>query len=195
MGRHPVTNEQYGRFLDATPDHARPGYWQEGGFNQPRQPVVGVDWHDAMAFCRWMGARLPREAEWEYAARAGTPTRFWSGDGEVDLARVGWYAGNSGSAVHPVAEKPANPWGLHDVHGNVWEWCDDEFEPYTPAAVSTNPALATNNWGAAGHIIRGGCWWYHPGGCRSAWRGRHLPGSPMYNPGFRVVVPLAPSRH
>ena len=129
LGKHPVTNEEYGRFLKAT-GHQEPRYWADRQFNQPKQPVVGVSWEDAQAYCKWAGLSLPTEAQWEYACRAGTTTRYWSGDTEEDLARVGWYWENSGGHTHPVGEKPANPFGLFDTHGNVQEWCEDWFGIY-----------------------------------------------------------------
>ncbi|MBK9648732.1 MAG: formylglycine-generating enzyme family protein, partial [Deltaproteobacteria bacterium] len=93
-----------------------------------------MSWFASVMFAEWVGARLPLEPEWEYACRAGTKTRFWSGDTDEDLARVGWIGQNSDGHPHPVAQKPKNAWGLHDVHGNVWEWCADVYDGNAYAA-------------------------------------------------------------
>jgi formylglycine-generating enzyme required for sulfatase activity len=139
LGKYTVTNEQYARFLAENPGAREPGLWSNRRFNQPNQPVVGVSWDEARAFCAWAGGRLPTEAEWEYACRAGTTTRYWSGDEETDLARAGWYGGNSGDQLHPVGEKPANAFSLHDVarqcvgvvRGLV-RWVPDRSDPSRP---------------------------------------------------------------
>ena len=112
MGRYPVTNEEYGRFLKDNPKIKPPEYWADRQFNQPRQPVVGVSWEDAQRYASWAGLRLPSEAEWEYACRAGTRTRFYTGDTEKDLDQAGWYSENSGGQTHPVGEKDAQRLGL-----------------------------------------------------------------------------------
>jgi formylglycine-generating enzyme required for sulfatase activity len=124
LARTPVTNSQYAEYLAAT-NAPEPEYWHDHDFNDPDQPVVGVSWQEAQEYCRWAGLSLPTEAQWEYACRAGTSTQFWSGDTEEDLTRVGWYAGNSGRRLHRVGEKEPNGFGLHDIHGNIWEWCED----------------------------------------------------------------------
>ena len=95
---------------------------------QDELPVYNVSWYAAVMFAEWAGSRLPMEPEWEYSCRAGTTTRFWSGDDDEDLAQVGWTELNSRGHPHPVASKPANAWGLHDVHGNVWEWCAEAWD-------------------------------------------------------------------
>lgn len=128
----PVTNAQYAALDPSHPWCRWDGISED---ELSHHPVVDVSWFAAMAFCRWLsrtlpelqGARLPVEEEWEYAARAGTQTRYWSGDTESDLACVGWYRRNSGGRTHRVGEKPSNPWNLYDVHGNVWEWTLSEW--------------------------------------------------------------------
>jgi formylglycine-generating enzyme required for sulfatase activity len=201
LGRTPVTNAQYARFI-ATTGHREPEYWANRGYNQPDQPVVGVDWDDAVAFCTWAGGRLPTEAEWEYACRAGTRTRYWSGDDEEDLARVGWYDENSERRLHAVGEKPANPWGLHDMHGNVWEWCADRVGPYgaEPQMDPTGPERGVEvelhdgekRVRGSARVVRGGSSWDDAWFARSAFRdGRH-PADRDNDLGFRVVLPAAP---
>ncbi len=134
LGRYPVTNEEYERFLTDNSDVQEPRYWADGRFNQHWQPVVGVSWEEAQRYAAWAGLRLPSEAEWEYACRAGTCTRYATGDTESDLSRAGWYHENSDGKLHPVGEKVPNAFGLYDMHGNVWEWvADDGHDNYKTA--------------------------------------------------------------
>ncbi|MCA9654916.1 MAG: SUMF1/EgtB/PvdO family nonheme iron enzyme, partial [Myxococcales bacterium] len=156
LGRHPVTNEEYGRFLEANPRAKEPEYWGDRNLNHPRQPVVGVSWEEAMAYCEWAGLTLPTEAQWEYACRAGTTTRYWSGDREEDLARVGWYSGNSRRTLHAVGEKPANPFGLYDMHGNIGEWCLDARVSYAKTRSRLGDGLRQQPVGDARRVVRGG---------------------------------------
>jgi formylglycine-generating enzyme required for sulfatase activity len=192
LARTPVTNASYAMFLAAHPNHRKPESWAKAGFNQPNQPAVGVSWHDAVAFCTWAGLALPSEAQWEYACRAGAPTRYWSGDDEAALARVGWYDANSGDRLHAVAELPANPWGLHDMHGNVWEWCLDG----SPSSgwvsydqpVRPGDGLRCKPDGAERRVMRGGSWYVDAGFARSAYRfGVH----PSYHD---VILGFRPAR-
>ncbi|MCA9542479.1 MAG: formylglycine-generating enzyme family protein, partial [Myxococcales bacterium] len=132
--------------------------------------------------------RLPTEAEWEYAARAGTTTRYWSGDTKADLARVGWYDKNSGGKTHPVAQMAANPWGLFDVHGNVREWCVDWLGNY-PAEPQTDPLGAPRG---EDRVVRGGSFGDSADGARSAGRVRWRPWFRDGHVGFRLARP-APS--
>ncbi len=125
LARTLVTNAQYQEYLTSNPGAAKPAYWGDHRYNQDNQPVVGVSWEEAQTYCAWAGLLLPTEAQWEYACRAGTMTRYHSGNSEEDLARVGWYSGNSGRRLHAVGELEPNAWGLYDMHGNVDEWCRD----------------------------------------------------------------------
>lgn len=181
MLAHEVTFEEFRRLI---PDHRQ---WQE---EDGRLPAVLVDWYEAYAYAAWLGGRLPTEAEWEYAARAGTTTRYWSGDSEEDLARVDWYVGNSEGRLHRVAEKEKpNPWGLHDVHGNAWEWVADWYGEY-PDGPQVDP------WGPPSGVVRvfrGGCFWYAALKARASFRYWWSPEIEDKDLGFRVVLPAAPS--
>ncbi len=169
----PVTNEQYRRFCEAT-GHSPPESFKDRALNGAEQPVVTITWKDAKAFCEWAGLELPSEAMWEYACRAGTSTEYWSGDSEQDLARVGWYDDNSGGRLHAVAEKEANPWGLFDVHGNVWEWCEDAWRDTYAGAPQDGSARVD---GSSYRVVRGGSFRSAADWCRSASRGDGRPGT------------------
>lgn len=164
--------------------------------------VERVSWNDAVAYCAALtlseraagrcpadwAYRLPTEAEWEYACRAGTTTRFSYGDdlGYTLLANYAWYNGNSGGTTHPVGQKAPNPWGLHDMEGNVWEWCWDRFGPY---AGGTDPRGSTTG---SGRVIRGSGWGGGASFARCAFRGVNLPTTTGHVQGFRAV--LAPGQ-
>jgi hypothetical protein len=131
---------------------------------------------------------LPTEAQWEYACRAGTTTRFSFGDSDSDLGDYGWYGGNSGNQTHPVGEKLANPWGLYDMHGNVNEWCRDWSGNYSGGTI-TDPAGADSG---SLRILRGGFFNDVAGLCRSASRSRSWPLLTLTYVGFRVaLVPVS----
>ncbi len=171
-------------------------------------PVEMVTWFDAVRFCNKLsdaaglercytdefkgvcdfsknGFRLPTEAEWELACRAGTTTVFYFGDNQSDLASNGWYTSNSSFSTHPIGLKTANPWGLYDMHGNVSEWCNDWYDAYTEASVTdpTGPATDVN----AARVTRGGRYDSSAGDCTSARRGSKSPGEKGKYWGFRVV--------
>jgi sulfatase modifying factor 1 len=187
LARTPVTNAQYREFLE---HHERPGWvrepehWAKHGFDQDQQPVVGVSWRDARAYCEWAGLVLPTEAQWEHACRAGTETRFHPGDREEDLARVGWYSRNSGVRLHAVGELEPNAWGLFDMHGNVWEWCLDAREPYATRA-RHGDGLRGTPVGSAHRACRGGSWHNDARCARSAFRGASHPAWRSERVGFR----------
>jgi formylglycine-generating enzyme required for sulfatase activity len=187
LARHPVTNQEYRVFLEANPDAPKPEYWDEPKLNGEHQPVVGVSWHEALRFCEWAGFRLPTEAEWEYACRAGTRTHYSFGDSPKELREYAWFEENSGGRSRNVGMKRPNPWGLHDMHGNVWEWCQDWFGPYS-AGMATDPQGPEQ---ASGRVRRGGSWGSSARFCRSAFRFRFSPESRINFLGFRPVLTLA----
>jgi formylglycine-generating enzyme required for sulfatase activity len=198
IGRYPITNAEYARFLELNPGQTIPAFWTSSQFNDPRQPVVGVSWDEAQAFCRWAGARLPTEAEWEYACRAGTTTTYYFGNDPKDLGAFGWFVENSGGHTHPVGEKKPNPWGLHDLHGNVWEWCEDawDMKAYRTRAsgLVRDPVVSSDITEAkdAVRVVRGGSSLHDAVGCRSAYRFRRRPDFRNLDLGFRVCLVRSP---
>ena len=191
----PVTNELYERF---DPGHRIERSFQTDKDDAAQHPVSNVTWYEAVMFAEWVEAVLPTEAEWEYACRAGTTTRYWSGDDESDLADVGWYSRNSKRRTHPVGEKRANGWGLHDLHGNVWEWCGDFWADNYQARVenlTSDTAVVSNPTGPKEgllRVVRGGSFVFEARNLRAAYRSRLHPGDRNQVQGFRCVLP--PSR-
>jgi len=154
-------------------------------------PVEQVSWNDIQEFIGKLNRtdsgnryRLPTEAEWEYAARAGSTTRFSFGDDESRLGEYAWYIGNSVSQTHRVAQKKQNSWGLYDMHGNVWEWVQDWKGDY-PSGSVTDPKGLSNG---SNRVLRGGSWYNRAGYCRSAHRFRFRPVYRFLNGGFRLVL-------
>lgn len=186
MTRDEVTVGQYAVFLKAT-GHTEPPWWQTQ-LKNPGRPVVFVSWDDASAFARWAGARLPTEAEWEYAARAGLSGSLYgwgnaSPSGRANFGR-NWEDGKGWvSALQVPGTFPPNRLGLNDMHGNVWEWCSDWFGPYTDKPV-LNPTGAGSG---AGHVVRGGAWNSSSRHIRCSVRGGRDAGYRGPHTGFRLA--------
>jgi len=186
LGKYEVTQEQYQEVMGNNPSR----------FKGRDLPVETVSWEDAQAFCKkasektGLVVRLPTDAEWERACRAGTKTTYYTGDTDADLDRAGWYGGNSKGATHPAGQKVANAWGVYDMHGNVWEWCADWFEEYKGESAVDPHGPAEGQY----RVLRGGSWDFDPGRCRSAYRFGGTPGYRSHYFGFRVVwlVPRTP---
>ena len=189
LGVYEVTVVQYAQFVkDSGTKHEEPRFKQAGD-----HPVVNVSWDDAQAFCQWLSKKsgktvvLPTEAQWEYACRAGSNTRFSFGDKEEDLGDYAWHDGNSkdktAKFTHPVGQKKANAWGLYDMHGNVWEWCANVYGVY--AGAGADPAGPKEG---KLRVVRGGSWDTDPKFCRSAFRNWIDPVNRRDIYGFRVAV-------
>ena len=194
IGRYPVTFAEYDHFCDA---HGRAKL--EDQSRARGKPVINVSWEDARAYVAWLSQetgqvyRLPSEAEWEYACRAGTMTRYSFGDAiRPDNANYG----NSGlrrANASEVGAYPANAWRLHDMHGNVWEWGEDDWHENYLGAPSEgsawkDPASSSN---ARLCVLRGGSWVNSPGLCRSACRSKGVTDVRDYVIGFRVARTLS----
>jgi len=168
------------------------GVWQKimgsdpSKFKGDNNPVEQVSWDDCQYFCKKAGLRLPTEAEWEYAARAGTTTKYYWGDKED--GDYMWYSANLGNTTHPVGQKKPNVFGLYDMSGNVWEWCQDWYgKNYYGSSPKSNP---TGPGSGQGRVLRGGSWGDLANLCRSALRLWRTPASRLYTYGFRCVQDL-----
>ncbi|HCP12255.1 MAG TPA: hypothetical protein DIT89_07965, partial [Planctomycetaceae bacterium] len=184
LSRYQVTNDDYRRFLQAQPGSVEtPRYWDDRKFNQPKQPVVGISWHDAVKYCEWAGFRLPTEAEWEYACRAGSSQEYCFGSNTSQLGDYAWYDKNSNGQTQPIGSKRPNAWGLHDMHGNVYEWCSDWFGDYD-SELCVDPIGAAEG---SARVVRGGSWHGYARGVRSACRRGILPRDANYYLGLRPL--------
>jgi formylglycine-generating enzyme required for sulfatase activity len=186
MGRTEVTREQYARFMTAT-GRPEPPHWKHDLFAKPGSPVVGVTWEDADAFARWIGGRLPSEAEWEYAARGTDGRPFPWGVEPPDRTRAVFHKdiGFDGTSPAGTAPAGASPFGLLDMAGNVFEWCADWYAPdYYAASPRENPPGP-----AAGklRVIRGGSWISLPDALRCGAREKYPPEKTSVLIGFRVA--------
>jgi len=152
--------------------------------------VAGVSWDDAERYAEWAGLRLPTEAEWEYACRADTSTRFYTGGKDKDLERAGWYSKNSGGQPHPVGQKELNSFVLYDMHGNVWEWVDDDWHDDHEGAPDDGSAWIDEFRGAY-RVVHGGSWINAARNCRAANRDFNPPGNRFLDIGFRLARSVA----
>ena len=203
IGKYPVTVAEYMHFVNDVKKHYPEWLEEGNEYNiktgtndlykkmpnlqNPNAPIVGISWNDAVAYCKWLSEktgdnyRLPREAEWEYSCRAGTKTKWSFGDSEKELDNYVWYYGNSYNleekhknySIQEVGKKLPNPWGLYDVHGNVWEWCEDWYDSNKDKKV-----------------LRGGSWFNYIFDSRSAYRTRFSPQFRNNNVGFRLLRTL-----
>jgi formylglycine-generating enzyme required for sulfatase activity len=208
MGKYSVTQGDYLALIGSNPSWFNGDRTAEGGTNYGtdlNRPVEGLTWYDATIYCGQLTqqeraggliptnyvCRLPTESEREYACRAGTTTRFSYGDdpGYTNLTNYAWYRATSGGMTHAVGQKLPNPWGLYDMHGNVWEYCQDWFGSY-PGGIALDPQGPATGFGPA---ARGGALDFDAALCRSASRGYVTPASGLSGPfGLRVV--LAPGQ-
>ena len=185
MGQTEVTVGAYKRFTGGAgrqmpPEPALNGRPVSPGWSDETMPIVDVTWDDAQAYCSWAGGRLPTEAEWEYAARAGSPEALY---GPID--EVAWYLANGGSKTHPVGEKRANEFGLYDMLGNVWEWVNDGYdESYYQNSPSQDPKGPTSG---SLRVLRGGSESSYPRMVRASDRYRLERGVRGNDYGFRCV--------
>jgi len=182
LGVYLVTQAEYEQVMAKNPSR----------FEGATRPVESVSWDDAVEFCQKLSSRegwvyrLPTEAEWEYACRANTTTRYSFGDDPASLGECAYYAENSYDETHPVGEKKPNAWGLYDMHGNVCEWCADWHEWGYPAVSPTDDPTGPET--GLRRVCRGGSWLHGPGNCQSTHRYKNPPAYRTCDLGFRVAA-------
>jgi formylglycine-generating enzyme required for sulfatase activity len=181
LGIHEVTQGQWEAVMGNNPSLFK---------GDANRPVESVSWGEVLKFIDQLNAResgtkyrLPTEAEWEYAARAGSATAYSFGDDSSQLGKYAWFGGNADGTTHPVGKLRPNAWGLYDMHGNVWEWVQDWYGKYTAETVTDPQGPA---WGSD-RVIRGGSWLHDAGACRSACRFDVAPGYRSDRHGFRLL--------
>jgi formylglycine-generating enzyme required for sulfatase activity len=183
LGKYEVTQAQWTAVMENNPSR----------FESLDNPVENVSWHDVQEFISRLNRkertnkyRLPTEAEWEYAARAGTTTAYSFGNDTDDLDRHAWYWTNSGGKTHPVGRKEANAWGLYDMHGNVWEWVQDWYgKDYYAKSTARDPS---GPFGGSHRVLRGGGWYGRARDLRSADRTGFTPETHYEHFGFRLAL-------
>jgi formylglycine-generating enzyme required for sulfatase activity len=184
MGKYLVTQEQWKSVMGNNPSQ----------FKGLKNPVETVSWDDCQEFLVKLNGKfgtgreefqLPTEAQWEYACRAGSTTRYYFGNETLGLSEYAWYRGNSGWKTQPVGENKPNAWGLYDTHGNVWEWCSDWYDDRYNAGSPTDDPPGPSR--GSDRVSRGGGWSDAALDCRSAFRYGHQPDHRGGNLGFRVA--------
>ena len=218
LGVHEVTQRQYMQVMGMNPSEFAPtGARKDSvvGLDTARFPVEMVSWNDAAEFCAKLslqeklkanylrtgetvsrlegnGYRLPSEAEWEFACRGGTTTKYWNGNNDQDLPQVAWFGAGDGVLTRAVGELKANPLGLFDVHGNVWEWTQDEWEPTYYEQFQAKTAIDPRGPSTADsqRVIRGGYWHFGASSCRSSFRFAYDPTHRWGSIGLRVALPV-----
>jgi formylglycine-generating enzyme required for sulfatase activity len=181
LGKHEVTQEQWYALMGDNPS-----------YNKGRNlPVENVSWDDVQEFIKKLNAktgkryRLPTEAEWEYAAQAGSTANYSFGNDAAQLPQYAWYIVTARDKTHPVGEKLPNKFGLHDMYGNVWEWVQDCYADNYAGAPTDGTAAAERP--DCERVVRGGSWESGPDYLRSAFRGRVRPANKVLNLGFRLA--------
>jgi formylglycine-generating enzyme required for sulfatase activity len=182
LGLHEVTQGQWETVMGSNPSKFK---------GDTNRPVETVSWEDVQKFIDKLNAReggtkyrLPTEAEWEYAARAGSKTAYSFGDDSSQLGKYAWFSDNADNTTHPVGKLQPNAWGLYDMHGNVWEWVQDWYDDKYAAGPVTDPQGPASG---SNRVVRGGSWSHGAGDCRSADRSRSAPGDRYVNLGFRLL--------
>ena len=192
MGKYEVTQAQWEAVMGTTLRQQRDkvdSSWSLYGIGG-NYPMYYVSYEEAQAFCRKLSEltgrtyRLPTEAEWEYAARGGNKSKVYKYSGSNNIEEVAWYSGNSGNTTHVVGSKKANELGLHDMSGNVCEWCSDWYGDYSTLSQHNPKGASSGNY----RVYRGGSWYGSASDCRVSYRSRNTPSSRYYYVGFRVIL-------
>jgi len=190
IGKYAITFDEYDVYCEDTGER-KPS---DNGWGRGKRPVINVSWNDAKAYTQWLSQktgknyRLPTEAEWEFVARAGTTIKWSFGDNESDLVKYAWYNENSNSKTHQVGTKKANPWGVYDMYGNVWEWCEDWYlDSYNSMP---NDGSANHSQNKDAKVLRGGSWDSFSFDSRSACRNYWNPTYRYDDSGFRLLRTL-----